>query len=306
MKRVLLPTGLLVLLGFVPASLGADKPLTIDVWPADRMPGDQAGVGEEKVTEPKPGTVGTISITNVSHPTLTVYRPAKEKDTGAAVIIAPGGGYNILAWDKEGTEVADWLNSIGVTGIVLKYRVPRRPDQSPKDAPPPQALMDAQRALSLVRSNAKDWGIDPKRVGMLGFSAGGHLTAWTSTTFDKRTYEPIDDVDKLSCRPDFAVLVYPGGVVQKDKDELSAEIHVTKETPPTFFAHAGDDRVRAENSIVMYLALKKAGVPADLHIYATGGHGFGLRASDKPCSTWPQRCAEWLKSQGFLKAAATP
>jgi acetyl esterase/lipase len=305
MRRLLPVIGLAFALGLAPRALAADKPLTLDVWP-DKAPGEKAPVGEEKITEPKPGTVGTVSITNVSHPTLTVYRPANDKNTGAAVVIAPGGGYNNLAWDKEGTEVAEWLNSIGVTGVVLKYRVPRRSDQTPKDAPPPQALMDAQRALSLVRSKAKDWGIDPKRVGMLGFSAGGHLTAWAATNFDKRAYEPTDEVDKLSCRPDFAVVVYPGGVVQKDKDELSPEIRVTKETPPMFLAHAGDDRVRPENSVELYVALKKAGVPAELHIYATGGHGFGLRPSDKPCSTWPQRCAEWLKSQGLLKAATAP
>jgi acetyl esterase/lipase len=271
----------------------SEKPQTLDVWPG-KAPGEKGDLGPEKAERTKSVT----RITNVSRPTLTVYRPAKVKDTGAAVVIAPGGGYSILAWDLEGEEVARWLNSLGVTGILLKYRVPRRADM-PK-GPPPQALMDAQRALSLVRARAKEWGIDPSRVGMLGFSAGGHLTAWASTNFDRRAYEPIDDIDKESCRPDFAVLVYPGGVVAPKKDELSPEIRVTKETPPTFFAHAGDDRVRPENSVVMYLALKKAGVPAELHVYASGGHGFGLRPSARPCSTWPQRCAEWLRTQGFL------
>src|SRR5262249_40480127 len=149
--------------------------------------------------------------------------PAKDKDVGAAVVIAPGGGYNILAFDKEGTEVAEWLNTLGVTGIVLKYRVPRRPG-TPQNAPPPQALMDAQRSLSLVRSKAKDWGIDPKRIGMLGFSAGGHLTAWTATNFDKRAYEPLDEIDGVSCRPDFAVLLYPGYVAVGEKQELASDI----------------------------------------------------------------------------------
>src|SRR5205085_6948958 len=180
---------------------------------------------------------------------------AKDRDTGAAVVIAPGGGYNILAWDLEGEEVADWLNSVGVTGIMLKYRVPRR-EGAAKDAAPPQAQMDAQRAISLVRSKAQDWNIDPKRIGMLGFSAGGHLTAWAATNFDKRSYEPIDDADKLSCRPDFGVLIYPGGVIAKDSDNLSPEIRVTKETPPMFFVHAADDPGRAENSVALYLALK--------------------------------------------------
>jgi acetyl esterase/lipase len=291
-----------VLVGRVPPASAAEKPLTVDLWP-DKPPGDKEDVGEEKVTESKPGEKPVKRVTNVSRPTLTVFKPATEKDTGAAVVIAPGGGYNILAWDLEGEEVADWLNSLGVTGVVLKYRVPRRPD-TPKDAPPPQALMDAQRALSLTRSKAKEWGIDPKRIGMLGFSAGGHLTAWASTNFDKRAYDAVDDVDKVSCRPDFAVLVYPAYLLVKDKDELAPDIRVGRDTPPIFFAHAGDDGVRPENSIVMYEALKKAGVRAELHVYAAGGHGFGLRPSDKPCSTWPQRCGEWLKAQGVLKADA--
>jgi acetyl esterase/lipase len=284
------------------AALGqnAEKPVVIDVWPG-KAPGETGNIGEEKFLEQKTGEKQVKRLTNVTKPTLTIYRPAKDKDTGAAVLICPGGGYNILAWDLEGEEVASWLNSIGVTGIVLKYRVPRRPDQ-PKDKPPIGALQDAQRALSLVRSKAKELGIDPKRLGMLGFSAGGHLTAWASTNFDKRAYEPIDDVDKIGCRPDFAVLIYPGGLVAKDKDELDPAIRVSKETPPAFFAHASNDPVKAENSVQMYLALKKAGVPAEMHIYSSGGHGFGLRPSEQPCSTWPKQCGEWMRTQGFLKA----
>ena len=216
------------------AALGqnAEKPVVIDVWPG-KAPGETGNIGEEKVLEQKANEKQVKRLTNVTKPTLTIYRPAKDKDTGAAVLICPGGGYNILAWDLEGEEVASWLNSIGVTGIVLKYRVPRRPDQ-PKDKPPIGALQDAQRALSLVRSKAKELGIDPKRLGMLGFSAGGHLTAWASTNFDKRAYEPLDDVDKISCRPDCAVLIYPGGLVAKDKDELDSSIRVSKETPPLY------------------------------------------------------------------------
>jgi acetyl esterase/lipase len=216
------------------------------------------------------------------------------------VVICPGGGYNILAWNLEGEEVAEWLNSIGVTGIVLKYRVPRR-SGDPKGMPPVGPLQDAQRALSVVRGKAAEWGIDAKRIGILGFSAGGHLATSASCNFDKRAYEPIDDVDKISCRPDFAVLIYPAYLLAKDKDELAPDIRIRKECPPMFFAHAGNDPVKADNSIFTYLALKRAGVPSELHIYSTGGHGFGLRPSVNPCSTWPQRCGDWLKTQGVLK-----
>jgi acetyl esterase/lipase len=299
MKPSAVLTGFCVLLTITAAS-AAQQPQMVDVWPG-KAPGETGPVDAEKVLEAKAGENPPVRrITNVTRPTLSIFRPASDKDTHAAVIVCPGGGYNILAWDHEGEQVAAWLNSIGVTGIVLKYRVPRR-EGTPSGTPPPQALMDAQRAVSLVRSRASEWGLDPQRIGMLGFSAGGHITAWTSTNFDKRSYAPIDDVDRISSRPDFAVMIYPGGVVAKDTDDLSPEIRVTKETPTSFFAHAGDDRVRPQNSIIMYLALKKAGVPSELHIYASGGHGFGMRSIPHPAATWPQRCADWLQSQGLLR-----
>jgi acetyl esterase/lipase len=268
----------------------ADAPPVLDLWPG-KVPGEKGDIAPEKID----GKQGSRNLTNVSRPTLTIYRPAADRNTGVAVVIAPGGGYRLLAWDHEGEDVAAWLNSLGITGVLLKYRVPRRSDN------PKAALQDAQRALSLVRSKADEWGLDPKRIGMVGFSAGGHLTAAAATNFDQRSYEPIDAADKVSCRPDFAIMVYPGGVVPAGSDKLAPEIRVTKETPPAFFAHAGNDMVSPENSVLMYLALKKAGVPAELHIYATGGHGFGMRKTKNPSAGWPQRCEEWLRSQGVLK-----
>jgi acetyl esterase/lipase len=295
MKRLATVLSPSILLAVVTMGQTAEKPEVLDVWPG-KPPGETKPIAEEKMEESK----GVKRITNVSKPTLTIFRPAKEKDNGAAVVICPGGGYNILAWDLEGTEVAEWLNSIGVTGIVLKYRVPRRPDQA-KDKPPIGPLQDAQRAVSLVRDKVKEWHLDPKRIGILGFSAGGHLAASASTNFDKRAYEPQDDIDKIDCRPDFAIVIYPGYLVTKDKKELNDDIRVRKECPPTFFAHASNDGVPVESSVRMYLALKEAKVPAELHVYATGGHGFGLRPSKDPCSTWPKSCEAWLRSQGFLK-----
>jgi acetyl esterase/lipase len=294
--------GLVLFLGTVAPGGYEGTKVTLDLWPG-AAPGEVGTVGEEqaKTATLPDGTTVITSLTNVSKPTLTVCRPETAKNTGAAVLIFPGGGYNVLAWDHEGEQVARWLNSVGVTAGVLKYRVPRREGTS-MDTPPIQALMDAQRAISLVRSKAADWGVDPKRIGVLGFSAGGHLAAWASTNFDQRAYDKVDAADDASCRPDFAVLIYPGGVVKKGTTDLSPTIRVAPDTPPCFFAHAGDDRVSPENSIMMYLALKGAGVPAELHIYSSGGHGFGLRPTGKPAATWPKRCEDWLRATGVIKA----
>ena len=285
---------------FAAAALAADAPdsTTLEIWPA-AAPGDSAAIEAEKVTKKK-NSEAITSITNVSKPTLIVSRPSPEKNTGVAVLVFPGGGYNNLAWEHEGTMVAEWLNSIGVTAAVLKYRVPRRPD-TPKGQPPVQALMDAQRAISLVRSHASEWGIDPKKVGVLGFSAGGHLAAWCSTNSDKRAYETIDGAEQVSCRPDFTVLIYPGGITKRGGDGLADEIRVSKESQPTFLATATDDTGPAIGSATYYLALKKAGIPAELHSYAAGGHGFGMRPGDRPAASWPKRCEEWMKDQGILK-----
>ena len=292
--------------------VAADNPRVVELWPG-KAPEETGNIGEERslmspqldrkqveVTEP------TRMVTNVSRPTITIYRPTEVPDTGTAILICPGGGYWNLYWQLEGEEVATWLNSLGVTGIILKYRVPRRPDE-PKGEPARRPLQDAQRAVSLVRSNATEWGIDPQRIGMVGFSAGGHLAIATATSFEQRSYEPLDDVDKISCRPDFAILLYSGYLKAKDKDELAPGLSVPSGTPPIFLAHGGDDIVsEPTHSVVMYLALKRAGIPAELHIYATAAHDFGVRASDQPCSTWTQSCADWLRHQGLLEPKSQP
>lgn len=273
---------------------------TLNVWEG-AVPGDYGNIPAEHFREPwSEDSKGIKWLTAVTKPTLTVYPAPKGKNTGAALIICPGGGYWNLAWDLEGEEVAAWANSIGMTAIILKYRVPRRPGQ-PEPLPAPGPLLDAQRAVSLVRSHAKEWGVDPKRIGMVGFSAGAHLAGATATNFDRRAYPPSDPVDKISCRPDFAILLYPGYLVVTHTETLAPYIRIPKETPPFLLVHASDDAVApSENSVVMYLALKRAGISAELHAYATGGHGLGVRKGAKPSSTWTARCVDWLKAQGIL------
>lgn len=279
----------------VPAA-AESQPAVLKLWPG-QVPGETTAIEPEKVTE-KQGVV--TSITNVSEPSLKVYAAPKDKANGVGLLIAPGGGYNVLAWDHEGEQIARWANSIGITAGILKYRVPRRPGTE-KDKPPVGALQDAQRAMSLMRSKAGEWNLDPAKIGMLGFSAGGHLTAWTSTTFNERAYEAVDDIDKQSSRPDFAVLVYPGGAVVKDTLELKPEIKVSDKTPPSFITMATDDRVNPDNCIALYVALRKAGVPVEMHLYAKGGHGFGIRPTAGPAATWNQRVEEWMKVMGWVK-----
>jgi len=280
--------------------LAAAPAAPIPLWPKE-APGEKGGLGEEKdTTGAKGGLVAgksVIRLGNVSQPTLTIYRPTKDKDTGAAVIICPGGGYNILAYDLEGSEICEWLNSIGVTGVLLKYRVPKRPGLEKHTA----ALQDAQRAVGLVRSRVTELGLDPKRIGILGFSAGGHLAAAACNNFDKRTYEPVDEADKASCRPDFAFLIYPAYLTVKEQgDKVSPELPITANTPQTFLAMTQDDGVRVESALFYYLALKQAKVPAELHLYPTGGHGYGLRPSTHGVTTWPKRAEEWMATRGLL------
>lgn len=289
---------LVAVLLVVPVHAG-DPAFVLDVWPSS-APGEPSGIGAE-TAETKPGeSPSTLRVGNVTKPTLSIFRPAADKANGTGVIICPGGGYNILAWDKEGTEIAEWLNTLGVTGIVLKYRVPRRPDQ-PRDTQPVTALQDAQRAIRLVRGRASEWGLDEKKIGILGFSAGGHLAAWASTNHDSLSYTALDEVDKLSGRPDFTVLIYPAYLVTKDLTSLTPLIPVNETTPPMFLVHAYDDGVPADSSIQMFLALKRAKVSAELHVYATGGHGYGMRPGPHNVVTWPKRCEDWLRASKWIQ-----
>jgi acetyl esterase/lipase len=261
---------------------------------------------------------------------MTVYSP-KGGNTGAAVVVFPGGGYQILAMDLEGTEVCDWLTSKGITCVLLKYRVPGeggypRSAPYPKSGPYPEspmALEDAQRTLGLVRLHAAEWRIDPHKIGVLGFSAGGHLAAATSTHFGKRLYPAVDAADKDSCRPDFAVVIYPGHLSlsaaewdarqgtnrhvvphrpNADKGlALNPELPVTRQTPPTFLLQAEDDHVdNVNDSLAYYIALKNAGVPVEMHLYPTGGHAFGLRRAGSPITGWPQLVETWLGTIGIV------
>jgi len=282
------------------STLSAAEPIVLDIWPGE-PPGparelppeaDQTKIGDNLIAG---GPI--IKLGNVSTPQIAIHRPPADIDTGAAVVVCPGGGHWILAYDLEGTEVAEWLNEIGVTAVVLKYRVPFRD----KDKRWEMAVQDGQRTMSIVRANAKKWEIDPGRIGILGFSAGGELAGRVSTFTDaERQYEPVDDIDKVSCRPDFSVLIYAARFIDED-GALKKDIKITEKTPPAFFVHAYDDRVSVLNPLAYATALKKAGVPAELHIFVNGGHGYGLRHVDGlPVTDWPVACRAWLKAIGML------
>jgi acetyl esterase/lipase/lysophospholipase L1-like esterase len=288
--KILLPLLVCVL------TVRASEPMPL--WPGV-APGEKGDSGPERSisSDYLVGGRAFTEITNLPVPTIQLFRAPSDKDTGAAVIVCPGGGYRILSIDLEGTEVCDWLNSIGVNAVLLKYRVPSREGREFYAA----ALEDGQRAVSLVRSHAAEWRIDPNRIGMLGFSAGAHLSAACSTRFDQRSYAPVDAADQFSCRPDFAVLMYAGRLIRKDATEIAPELTVTSNTPPTLLIATEDDPVaRVDSSLFYYLALKRAGVPAEMHLYASGGHGYGLR-SDKPVKVWPTRTEEWLRGLGVLQ-----
>jgi acetyl esterase/lipase len=272
----------------------------VPIWPGT-LPDAQFGPAANTETSP-----GAGEIDNVSRPTMTIYSP-KGSNTGAAVLVFPGGGYQVLAIDIEGTEVCDWLTSKGITCVLLKYRVPHSGPQWHDDCKcqvnpkAPMALQDAQRTMGLVRLHAAEYQIDPHKIGVLGFSAGGHLVTDISTHFDKRAYPVIDAADKESCRPDFAVALYPGHLWSSAWGfKLNPDIVVTRRTPPTFLVQAENDPVDSiNNSLLYYIALKNAGVPVEMHLYAEGKHAFGLRRTKYPITRWPELVETWLRTIGM-------
>ncbi|MGO8717945.1 MAG: alpha/beta hydrolase [Acidobacteriaceae bacterium] len=305
----------------------------IPIWPGVAPDAQPVAGPEVSITTGKESLVAGrpwVAAEKVSRPTMTVYSPTG-KNTGVAVVVFPGGGYEVLAMDLEGTEVCDWLTSKGITCVLLKYRVPGE-GLYPKSAPYPKsgpypespiALEDAQRTVGLVRFHAAEWHIDPHKIGVLGFSAGGHLVAAISTHYEKRLYPAVDAADKESCRPDFAVALYPGhlslAAAESDAKQgsrkfvvrhpatadqqlgLNPAIPVTRETPPTFLLQAEDDHVdNVDDSLAYYIALKNAGVPAEMHLYAQGGHGFGLRRTKFPITGWPALVETWLGTIGMI------
>jgi acetyl esterase/lipase len=287
---------------FVTSTLNAAEPQVINLWPG-QPPGETKELPPEvDTTKPTDNLIDgrrLMRIGNVSTPTLTVYPAPADQATGASVVICPGGGHHILAWDLEGTEVAEWLNSIGVTAFVLKYRVPSRAEggNEPRWR---AAVQDAQRALSLVRSRAKEFAIDPERMGIMGFSAGGE-TALLVAVFEDRTYDHRDAAEEMPQRPAFAGLIYAAGVVDRETRVKHDYVKITTNTPPMFIVHTYDDFVPVENPLVIFQELKRAGVSAELHIYSEGGHGYGLRETHQPVTTWQHRMADWMRVKGWLK-----
>lgn len=284
----------------------------VPIWPG-AIP-DAQPTAEQERTEVAKGPTDLVAgrpwlaVEQVSRPTMTVYSP-KGRNTGAAVVLFPGGGYTILAIDLEGTEVCDWLTSRGITCVLLKYRVPDSGPAYHNDChcnihpKAPTALEDAQRTVGLVRFHAAEWHIDPRKIGVMGFSAGGHMVANISTHFEHRSYAPVDAADNVSCRPDFAVAIYPGHMLENTTKEfeLNPEIPVTANTPPTFLLQNEDDYVDGvKQSLVYYIALKNANVPVEMHLYAQGGHGFGLRRTKLPVTRWSALVETWLGTIGVI------
>lgn len=304
--RALLFASIACLLAIVPTPGLAGEPITLDLWP-DSPPGGVVELpAEADLTKPEDSLIAgrkIIKLGNVTVPQIAVYPTDADQATGAAIVICPGGGHHILAYDLEGTEVAEWLNRQGITGIVLKYRVPFR-DPGRRWL---SGVQDAQRAMVLTRAHAKEWKLDPERIGMLGFSAGGEITARTAILDDRKQYENVDESDRLSSRPDFAVLIYPGGLIDKEKSQLLADLAPSPRTPGMFFVHTSDDGVSSLNSLLLAAELKKVGVTAETHIYSKGGHGYGLRHVDGlPVTDWTEACGLWLKARTATGVGVDP
>lgn len=274
---------------------GQDAPESIEIWP-NQVPGETREIGPETV-QPSRGD-NITRITNVSRPTMQVFQPDADKRNGCAVVICPGGGYHILAYTHEGVEVAEWLRGIGVTAIVLKYRVPRRQEGEFQLGP----LQDVQRTIRLVRSRAKELEIDPQRVGVLGFSAGGHLTMMAGTHWDQMLYPKQDQHDEISSRPDFLLPIYAAYLGDpKQRDGVSPKLRLTKDTPPTFLVVTQDDKTRGADAALLFAKLTRLGVAAEVHVFRQGGHGYGLRPSKNPVSKWPRLAEDWLRDSGWLE-----
>lgn len=295
-QHTLLLFGAGVLLSAMPQAI-AQPGEPIPLWPEGKVPGEETLKLPPESVELK-GDYKIEIMSQVSVPTLTWYPAEKEKNTGAAVLVCPGGGYSILAYSHEGKEVCEWLNSLGVNAGLLKYRVPRRAGLEKHQAP----LQDVQRAMGIIRGRSAEWGVDPKRAGILGFSAGGHLAAMALTSDGSRTYPADPAFDAASCVPNFAILVYPAYLQdEKNPDQLSPEVKVTATTPPAYLVVAHGDRKFVEGAAVFYLAMRRHERDAELHIFAKGGHGFGLKNTDEEIKNWPDSAGKWMKAMGFLK-----
>ncbi|MGB7347639.1 MAG: alpha/beta hydrolase [Pirellulaceae bacterium] len=280
------------------SSVALAEPPAMEIWPGE-LPANSVKFDDEKIAELKSKDTDE-RVAFVDRATLTPYPAPTENANGCAVVICPGGGYNILAWPKEGLEVAQWFNSIGVTAFVLKYRVPRRDPDKIHWEP----MQDVQRAIRVVRRDAEKYNIDPNRIGTLGFSAGGHLTVMSGVQYDTKCYDRVDDADDLSCRPDFICPIYCAylgdNYDDKNKAELGPLVTVTKDTPPTFMAVTWDDALRGAQSALLFARLRENNVPAELHAFTKGGHGYGMRPSENAVSHWPKHLEAWLKASGFL------
>ena len=284
----------LLVFALLAARTPAAEPLTLKLWP-DGPPTSMAPKSEatQKMIESHGGVTPT-RVSDVTDPTVTIFRP--EKANGAEVIVAPGGGFMFLSYSFEGTQVCEWLNSVGITAVLLKYRTPTRDEKEPFALP----VEDAQRALGIVRHRAGDWGIDPKRVGLLGFSAGANLAGHAAWDRGARAFPQKPDLDDPRA-PDFLVFIYGGGFLDPvDKSKFREGFRVPADAPPAFFLVAHDDKTNPVEAAMLYLEYKKQNLPAELHICTKGGHGFGMRKDKNPINDWPQRCAEWMQSMGFL------